>query len=207
MYDLQTRSSRQVQQVLQNNRITRRLLWWLQTEWVGIATVIKIHFQNGDTTCHQLFKTLPDNSTIFLAEATAITLALNYYRHMVPVQHDVVVYSGLMSHLQTIGDEDTDYPFICHIMNLLCLLSNKHTCLGLLSGHQAIVALRENWKTWPASKRHWTMTQIHWQVSVKQIWSHQSTTICRIWFKSMNVQTFNTLHLNQFWTDAVLYLN
>ena len=69
---------------------------------------------------------LLDNSTIFVAEATAITLALNYYRYMVPVQHDVV-YSDLMSHLQTIGDEDTENHFICHIMNLFCLLSNKHT--------------------------------------------------------------------------------
>ena len=49
------------------------------------------HFQIGETTCHQLSKRLPDNSTIFAAEATAISLALNYYQHMGPVHHDVVV--------------------------------------------------------------------------------------------------------------------
>ena len=31
---------------------------------------------------------LPDNSTIFAAEATAISLALNYYQHMGPVHHE-----------------------------------------------------------------------------------------------------------------------
>ena len=46
-------------------------------ERVGAAAVINRHFQNGETTCHQLYKRLPDNSTIFAAEATAISLALN----------------------------------------------------------------------------------------------------------------------------------
>ena len=48
---------------------------------VGAAAVINRHFQNGETTCRQLSKRLPDNSTIFAAEATAISLALNYYQH------------------------------------------------------------------------------------------------------------------------------
>ena len=51
-------------------------------EGVGAAAVINRHFQNGETTCHQLSKRLPDNSTIFAAEATAISLARNYYQHM-----------------------------------------------------------------------------------------------------------------------------
>ena len=34
---------------------------------VGAAAVINRHFQNGETTCHQLFKRLPDNSTTFAA--------------------------------------------------------------------------------------------------------------------------------------------
>ena len=34
---------------------------------------------------------LPDSSTILAAEATAISLALNYYQHIGPVHHDVVV--------------------------------------------------------------------------------------------------------------------
>ena len=66
-------------------------------ERVGAAAVINRHFQNGETTCRQLSKRLPHNSTIFAAEATAITLALNYCRHMDPVQHDVVIYSDSMS--------------------------------------------------------------------------------------------------------------
>ena len=64
---------------------------------------------------------------IFAAEATAISLALNYYQHMGPVQHDVVVYSDSMSCFQAIDGEDTKNPFICHIMNLLWSLSDKGT--------------------------------------------------------------------------------
>ena len=92
---------------------------------VGAAAVINRHFQNGETTCRQLPKRLPDNTTIFAAEATAISLALNYYQNMGPVHHDVVVYSDSMSCLQAIEGEDTEKPFICHIMNLLWLLSDK----------------------------------------------------------------------------------
>ena len=94
-------------------------------ERVGAAAVINRHFQDGETTCCQLSKILPDNSTIFAAEATAITLVLNYYRHMGPVYHDVVVYSDSMSCSQAIEVEDTENTFICHIMNLLWLFSNK----------------------------------------------------------------------------------
>ena len=96
-------------------------------ERVGAAAVINRHFQNGETTCRQLSKRLPDNSTIFAAEATAISLALNYYQHMGTVHHDVVVYSDSMSCLQAIEGEDTENPFICHIMNLLWSLSDKGT--------------------------------------------------------------------------------
>ena len=96
-------------------------------EKVEAAAVINRHFQNGETTCRQLSKRLPDNSTIFAAEATAISLALNYYQHMGPVHHDVIVYSDSMFCLQAIEGEDTENPFICHIMNLLWSLSNKGT--------------------------------------------------------------------------------
>ena len=72
-------------------------------------------------------KKLPDNSIIFAAEATAISLALNYYQHIGPMHYDVVVYSDSMSCLQAIEGEDTENPFICHIMNLLRLLSDKGT--------------------------------------------------------------------------------
>ena len=54
-------------------------------ERVWAAAVINRHFQNGETTCRQLSKRLPYNSTIFAADATAITLALDYYRYLDPV--------------------------------------------------------------------------------------------------------------------------
>ena len=98
-------------------------------ERVEAAAVINRHFQNGETTCRQLSKRLQNNSTIFAAEATAITLALNYYRHMDPVQHDVVMYSDSMSCLQAIEGEDSNNPLICQIMNLLWALSDKGTCV------------------------------------------------------------------------------
>ena len=100
-------------------------------ERVGAAAVINRHFQNGET-CPQLSKRLPNNITIFDAEATAITLALNYYRHMDPVQHDVVIYSDSMSCLQAIEGEDTDNPLICQIINLLGIERQRHPCPLLL---------------------------------------------------------------------------
>ena len=87
-------------------------------ERVGAAACINHHCQNGETTCRQLAKNLPDNSTMFAPEATAISLALNHYQHMGQVHHDVVVYSDSMSCLQAIEGENTENPFICHIMNL-----------------------------------------------------------------------------------------
>ena len=96
-------------------------------ERVGEAAVVNRHFQISETTCRHLFKRMTDNSTISAAEATAITLALDYYRHMDPVHHDVVVYTDSMSCLQAIEGEDTENPLICHILNLLWLLSDKGT--------------------------------------------------------------------------------
>ena len=78
-------------------------------ERVGAAAVINRHFQNGVTTCHQLSKRRPDKSPIFAAEATVITLALNYYRHVDhSVHHDMVVYSDSMSCLQAIEGDDIE---------------------------------------------------------------------------------------------------
>ena len=108
-------------------------------EGVGAAAVINRHFQNGETTCRHLTKRLPDNSTTFTAEAKAIPLALNYYLHMGPVYHDVIVYSDSMSCLQAIEGEDTENPFICHIMNLRWLLNDKGTHIRFC-WMQAIVA-------------------------------------------------------------------
>ena len=66
-------------------------------ERVGAAAVINRHFQNGETTCHQLSKRLLYNNPTFAAEATAISLALNNYQHMGSLYHHVVVYSDSMS--------------------------------------------------------------------------------------------------------------
>ena len=129
MHDLRTRSPVSVQWVSWSTRITWwGLHWWLQNER-----------ESGDSGGHQppfpewwdnlppTAQRLPDNSTIFTAEATAISLALNYCQHMGPVHHDVVVYSDSMSCLQAIEGEDTENPFICHITNLLWSLSDKGT--------------------------------------------------------------------------------
>ena len=74
----------------------------------GSHDEVNRHFPNCETTCRQLSKRLPDNSTIFAAEATAISLALHYYQHMGPVHHDVVIYSNSMPSLEAIEGEDTD---------------------------------------------------------------------------------------------------
>ena len=93
----------------------------------GSHDEVNRHFPNCETTCSQLSKRQPDNSTIFAAEATAISLTLNYYQHMGPVHHDVVIYSDSMPCLEAIEGEDTENPLICHIMNLLWLLSDRCT--------------------------------------------------------------------------------
>ena len=61
------------------------------------------------------------------AEATAISLALNSYQYTGPVHHDAVVYSDSRSCVQAVEGEDTDNPFIGHIMNLFWSLSDKGT--------------------------------------------------------------------------------
>ena len=105
-------------------------------ERVGAAMVINGHFQNGEMTCRQLSKRFPDNS-IFATEATAITLALDYYQYMDPVQHDVVVYSGSMSCLHAIEGEDTE-NLIRRIMNLLLVLSDKALSFCWVPSHYGI---------------------------------------------------------------------
>ena len=65
-------------------------------ERVGTATVINHHFQNGETTGWQLSKRL----LWITAETIAITLTLNYYRHIDTEKGNVVVYCDSMSSLQ-----------------------------------------------------------------------------------------------------------
>ena len=96
-------------------------------ERVGVAAVINSHFQNGEITGSCLSKRLPDNSTAIAAEATAITLGLDYNCHTEPVQLDVVVYSDAMACLKVVEWGDSENPLICYIMNRLWLLSVKST--------------------------------------------------------------------------------
>ena len=104
------------------------------------------HEAQGETTCHQLSKRLPDNSTILAAKATAISLALNYYQQMGPVHNDVVVYSDSVSCLQAIEGEVTENHIICHKVSLLWLLVTR-AHVFLYAGYRATVALREE-KEW-----------------------------------------------------------
>ena len=99
------------------------------------AAEINHHFQNGETTCRQLYKRLPDNSTIFSAEATAITLVLDYYWHMDPVQHDVVFLDSMFC-LQVM--EGKENRLICYTVKLPCALIDK----SFSAGCQVIVALK-----------------------------------------------------------------
>ena len=121
-------------------------------ERVGAAAVINRHLQNDETTCRQLSKRLPDNSTIFAAEATAISLALNYYQHMGPVDHDVVVYSDSMSCLQAIEGETP--RTLLFAISWTCSghwVTRAHTCSFLL-GTKPLWHWRK-WKSGPTCKR------------------------------------------------------
>ena len=158
-------------------------------ERVGGAAVINRHLQNGETTCRHMSKRLSDNSTIFAAEATAISLTLNYYRHMGLVHHDVAVYSDSISSLQALEGEDTENPFICHIMNLLRLLSDKGTHVRscwipshcVIEGNESVDQLAEetlDQDIYPLAGVHCTdmkplvnfyiqkLVQIKWEVAV-----------------------------------------
>ena len=142
-------------------------------ERVGAATVINRHFQNGEITCRCLSKRLPDNSTIFAAEATVITLALDYYEHMEPVRHDVVVYSLTQCHackrlrgkiLRTLSSA---------ISWTSCSYWMIKAHMFVSVGYQATVALREM-KSWQVSKGvPWPW---HWPIG--------KSPLCR--FKAIN---------------------
>ena len=79
---------------------------------------------------------------------THVSIYLTHY--MGPVHHDVVVYSDSMSCLQAIEGEDTENPFISHIMNLI-IEWQGHTCSFLLST-KPLWHWRK-WKSRPTSKR------------------------------------------------------
>ena len=69
---------------------------------------------------------------------------------MGPVHHDVIVYTDSMSCLQAIEGEDTENPFISHIMNLLWLLNDKGTHSFMLDTKP--LWHRRKWKSWPAGE-------------------------------------------------------
>ena len=63
-------------------------------ERVGAAAASNRHFQNVETPATTWPKDCQTTATslqLYAAEATVITLALNYYQHMGPVHHDVIV--------------------------------------------------------------------------------------------------------------------
>ena len=86
---------------------------------VGAVAVINHHLQNVETTCRHLSKNLPDNSPIFASGARAIILAMNYYLHMGPFHHDVIINSDSMSCLQATEGEDTENPFVITLTSWL----------------------------------------------------------------------------------------
>ena len=74
------------------------------------------------------------------------SLAMNYYQPMGPVHHDVVVYSGSMSCLQTVEGEDTENPY----HESLVVEWQRHTCSFLLDT-KPLWKWRK-WKSGPISK-------------------------------------------------------
>ena len=122
-------------------------------ERVGAAAVINRHFLNGETTCRHLSKILPDNNTIFAAEATAIALALNYYQYVGLVHHDVVVYSDSMFCLQAIEDKSTNWEhfYLPYHEPPLAFEWQRHICSLLLDTEP--LWNRRKWKSRLAGKR------------------------------------------------------
>ena len=121
-------------------------------ERAGAAAVINHHFQNGETTCRQLSKRLPDNSTIFVAEATPISLALNYYQHMGPVHHDVVSLLWLnVLFAGNWGWRHREPFYLPYHEPALVIEWHGHTC-SLLLGTKSLWHWRK-WKSRPTSKR------------------------------------------------------
>ena len=68
-----------------------------------------------------------DGSKMNERVGAAAVINRHFQRLMGPVHHNVIVYSDSMSCLQAIEGEDTENPFICHIMNLLWLSNDKGT--------------------------------------------------------------------------------
>ena len=151
-------------------------------EKVGTVGVINCYFQHNETICRHLSKRLPDNSTIFAAEANMtiikhwrITKCLIVVWFVYTFHHDVVVCSDTLPCLQTIAGEGTENPFICNIVIRLWLMSDKGTCAFLMD-------TKPLW--------HWGNTRVG-QLAKETlchdrdglVWSHWSTPRSNSWFK------------------------
>ena len=146
------------------------------------VAVINRHFQNGETTCHHLTKRLPDNSTIFAAEATAITLALNYYPHepSPPPCNSLLWLNVLLAGNR--GWRHWEPLYFSYHEPPLVAEWQRHTYSFLLDNKT--LCHRRKWKSWPAGEGDPWPWQILWWVSTMQIWNHWSTPTSSSWFKS-----------------------
>ena len=162
-------SASMLSSIIMNHLCIRVIILLPRVSWTTRITRWSLHqwLQNGresggsnshqppfpETTCRQRSKRLPDNSTIFAGEATAISLALNYYQHMGPVLHDVVVHSDSMSCLQAIEGKDTHRePFhLPYHEPALVIEWQGHTCSFLL-GTKPLWHWQK-WKSGPTSKK------------------------------------------------------
>ena len=119
---------------------------------VGEEAVINCHFENGEMTCSDLSKRLPDNN-IFAAEATVFTLTPDFHRHMDPVWHDVAVYTGSISCLQVVEGKDTENPPPWTSFGYWAIKVYK----SVYAGYQAIVAFRQIKEStnWPKRPLPW----------------------------------------------------
>ena len=186
------------------------------------------HFQNGETVCCHLTKRLSDNTTIFAAEATAITLALNHYRHMGPVHHVIVVYFDSVSCLQVIEAKDTEKPLFAISWNSSGYWVTK-AYVFISAGYQALwheENERVNQWGWGLGWEGWYLIIWLWigpTKATKSNWPYQGLqTTCHHCGKILNIVEFLRFlffylvwmvrlfyaipHLNHPWTNAVFRL-
>ena len=117
-------------------------------------------FPNSRDNLSPSVQDLPDNRTILAAEATAITLSLEYYQHMGPVRHDVANCSDSM---RAFEGEVTDNPLYWHIMDSIRVRKDwAHK--SVFVGFQAQITLRGNCSSFSKNALppwHNLMTNVH----------------------------------------------
>ena len=105
--------------------LNSRIVWW------SVHRRVQDEQEGGRSGSHQLpfpkwWDNLPPHAQKIARQQDLCSWGyLEYYQHIGPV----IAYFNSMSSLQTFEGEDTENPLICHIMNLLWLLSNKGTCV------------------------------------------------------------------------------